>query len=439
MVAPLQQMMSHFSWQAAAWQFPLGLCTGSFLNVLALRTLSERSIIWPPSSCPHCERRLGLLDLIPLASYLLLHGRCRYCHEKISWQYPFVEFLTGVLFVVLLQSFGWDCGIQSGQNHLGGDLTSPHFVCTGWAMVFFVSTLIAICITDFREKLIPHEITYPALLLGIVFSSFYREGGLLNCLAGIGISYVLFDFLAFYGLKFYEYFYYRNNGQKNEIVESTPARATIAGTTEPGPIPAKHYAASDDREVDTIKLGPPGQSLAVNDTDPLIDETFNVDVGDDGRAERMLDEDFEVMGGGDAVLAALIAAWLGLTGLGLVLLLGFIIGTVMGAAYLVAEMRKHKTLGSSLGKIALYSVLGLVLAEGFLWMLYAATGLKQLGPSAFFSNEPWWQLGLGAVFGGMVLGIVAEGSKYSKPFPFGPALALAALVAIFWNPLDTQG
>ena len=69
-------------------------------------------------------------------------------------------------------------------------------------MIFFACTLIAITVTDFKEKLIPHEITYPSMLIGIAFSALVRQD-LLGAMAGIGASYILFDFLAFYGLKVY--------------------------------------------------------------------------------------------------------------------------------------------------------------------------------------------------------------------------------------------
>jgi prepilin signal peptidase PulO-like enzyme (type II secretory pathway) len=111
----------------------IGLFVGSFLNVLALRSLKEQSIIFPPSHCPNCDHRLGIMDLVPVLSYLMLRGRCRYCHQPISWQYPIVEVLTAAAFVILIRYFG--------------------FTVEGVGMVIFACTLIAVCVTDFREKL----------------------------------------------------------------------------------------------------------------------------------------------------------------------------------------------------------------------------------------------------------------------------------------------
>ena len=79
--------------------FLLGLAVGSFLNVVIYRTLHGESPFEGRSRCPHCHRTIRAVDNIPLLSYLLLGGRCRSCRAYISWSYPVVELLTGVLFV----------------------------------------------------------------------------------------------------------------------------------------------------------------------------------------------------------------------------------------------------------------------------------------------------------------------------------------------------
>lgn len=90
----------------AFFVFIIGLCIGSFLNVVILRALSGESIVFPPSKCPKCQNRLKWWHNIPLISYMLLKGRCAFCHEKISIQYPVIEFLTGYLFLTLYLKFG---------------------------------------------------------------------------------------------------------------------------------------------------------------------------------------------------------------------------------------------------------------------------------------------------------------------------------------------
>ena len=81
--------------------FILGLIIGSFLNVVVYRLHVAESITHGRSMCPHCKATIKWYDNIPLLSFILLRFRCRYCREKISWQYPLVEFFTGILFALI--------------------------------------------------------------------------------------------------------------------------------------------------------------------------------------------------------------------------------------------------------------------------------------------------------------------------------------------------
>src|SRR5271155_5777034 len=83
----------------------IGLCVGSLLNVLALRSLSGESLFSPFSNCPKCKHRLSIFDLIPIVYYLCLAGRCRHCKENISWHYPVVEAATAGLFAAIVNHF----------------------------------------------------------------------------------------------------------------------------------------------------------------------------------------------------------------------------------------------------------------------------------------------------------------------------------------------
>lgn len=91
--------------------FFFGSIIGSFLNVCIYRIPEEKSISFPPSSCGSCNTRLKPKDLVPMVSYLFLKGKCRYCGEKVSMQYPIVEAITGLLFVFVFIKFGFtlDC------------------------------------------------------------------------------------------------------------------------------------------------------------------------------------------------------------------------------------------------------------------------------------------------------------------------------------------
>lgn len=83
-----------------------GLLTGSFLNVCIHRVPKGESIVFPQSHCPKCNAQLTAKDLIPLLSFLLLRGSCRYCGKKISSRYPAVEALNAFLYVCFFLKYG---------------------------------------------------------------------------------------------------------------------------------------------------------------------------------------------------------------------------------------------------------------------------------------------------------------------------------------------
>lgn len=90
----------------ALFIFIFGTIIGSFLNVLIYRIPLKLDFVKGRSFCPHCHHELQALDLFPVFSYLFLGGKCRYCKAKISWRYPAIELLTGVLFTLAYLHFG---------------------------------------------------------------------------------------------------------------------------------------------------------------------------------------------------------------------------------------------------------------------------------------------------------------------------------------------
>lgn len=86
--------------------FVSGLVAGSFLNVCIWRLPRGESVVFPPSHCPACGRRLAWRDMVPVLSYVFLRGRCRYCGGRISPRYPLVEAVTGAAFLFLLFRYG---------------------------------------------------------------------------------------------------------------------------------------------------------------------------------------------------------------------------------------------------------------------------------------------------------------------------------------------
>ena len=132
--------------------FVFGTVVGSFLNVVIYRLPHGKSVVSPPSSCPKCGERIAFYDNIPLVSWLLLGARCRKCKVPIPWRYPFVEALTGLLFLGVY----WSHGLV---------VATPVFMILG-------ASLIVVTFVDIDHWIIPNEITFPGIPLGIVWGLF---------------------------------------------------------------------------------------------------------------------------------------------------------------------------------------------------------------------------------------------------------------------------
>jgi len=142
--------------------FLFGLVVGSFLNVVICRLGTKKSALKGRSFCPHCKHTLAWYDLIPVLSFALLKGQCRYCAKKISWQYPLVELATGLLFLLAFRA------VYSGSLTLrtGGGL--------GWGtatslLLAVISFLIVIFVYDLKHYLIPDKIIFPAIVVACLY------------------------------------------------------------------------------------------------------------------------------------------------------------------------------------------------------------------------------------------------------------------------------
>jgi leader peptidase (prepilin peptidase)/N-methyltransferase len=127
--------------------FILGSAVGSFLNCVIYRLETGESFLKGRSYCPHCKHVLSWKDLIPIFSFLILKGKCRYCKKKISFQYPLVELLTGILFVLAIPIYE--------------ALTSIDLIFY-WVLTSF---LIIIFVFDLKHYLIPDKVIYPAIAI----------------------------------------------------------------------------------------------------------------------------------------------------------------------------------------------------------------------------------------------------------------------------------
>jgi leader peptidase (prepilin peptidase) / N-methyltransferase len=153
--------------------FLLGISIGSFLNVLIDRIPKDLSILGR-SVCDHCKHKLGILGLIPLLSFIILRGHCRYCGKAISPRNFIVELLTGSLFVFTSYSLG---------------TFNAELLYT----LFIISVLIAIFFIDLKHQIIPDNITYPAILVSLLYLLFNEQILINNFVSGASASLFFFS------------------------------------------------------------------------------------------------------------------------------------------------------------------------------------------------------------------------------------------------------
>lgn len=131
--------------------FIVGTCVGSFLNVCIYRIPENKSIVTPGSSCPNCSKSIPFYLNIPVLSYIILLGRCKFCKTPISIRYPLIESLTGGIALVTFLWFG------------------PTLSSIYWFV--FICTLLTLSFIDIDHQIIPDVISLPGII--IFASSFY--------------------------------------------------------------------------------------------------------------------------------------------------------------------------------------------------------------------------------------------------------------------------
>lgn len=143
--------------------FIFGLIVGSFLNAYIYRLSVNKSVSQGRSFCPHCHQTLAARDLVPVVSFVMLRGRCRYCHGAISWQYPLVELTTALAWLGLYLYFGFTL------------LTVVYALWTAILIVIFVY--------DLLHQLILDRVTIPAGFV-IFISAYVTERTFDNLIIG---------------------------------------------------------------------------------------------------------------------------------------------------------------------------------------------------------------------------------------------------------------
>ena len=154
--------------------FMFGLLFGSFYNVVGYRIPNNMSIVWPHSFCPKCKHTLKWYELIPVFSFIIQNGKCRKCGCKISYFYPLIELLTGILFVISYLIFGF----------------SVEFILS----LLVSSFLVIVIVSDFNYLIISDEVTIFFSILSILIQFIF-----LGISQGVSsIIYGLFAFILMY-------------------------------------------------------------------------------------------------------------------------------------------------------------------------------------------------------------------------------------------------
>lgn len=145
--------------------FLLGICFGSFANVIIYRWPKGESIVRPPSHCQACGKTLPWSDNVPLLGWLRRRGRCRFCGQKFSIRYFFVELLTGCLFVGAYYFVGWNWYLLE--------------------VLIFLFGLVAASFIDIDHFLLPDVITLTGVVLGLVGALLNPERSFLTAALGV--------------------------------------------------------------------------------------------------------------------------------------------------------------------------------------------------------------------------------------------------------------
>lgn len=171
--------------------FVLGAIIGSFLNVIILR-LPKGEAMTGRSHCVDCGHELAAKDLVPVLSFILLRGRCRYCRKPISTRYLYVEIMTGLLFVLAF--------LASGLEHVAPFFSGAEIVML-LRTLFIISVLVVIFSIDYEHHLILDVVLVSSTVLLFMFNiaSDYFQGNLLNnssALIGLASGFALFLFFG---------------------------------------------------------------------------------------------------------------------------------------------------------------------------------------------------------------------------------------------------
>ena len=165
--------------------FVIGLCIGSFLNVVALRAFTGESIVLPASKCPKCGAKIRPYDNIPVLSWLILGGKCRDCKNSISIQYPIVEFITGIGFLGFYFHFS--------KFFIDTDIIWRNAILLPFFLILFCLAIV-ISITDIKEKVVFDVHTISLAVVIVLFQ--FMGGNFKEAIIGLVIGALSMEILS---------------------------------------------------------------------------------------------------------------------------------------------------------------------------------------------------------------------------------------------------
>ncbi|MGN0197826.1 MAG: prepilin peptidase [Candidatus Gastranaerophilaceae bacterium] len=165
--------------------FVIGLCIGSFLNVVALRAFTGESIVLPASKCPKCGAKIRPYDNIPVLSWLILGGKCRDCKNSISIQYPIVEFITGIGFLGFYFHFS--------KFFIDTDIILRNAILLPFFLILFCLAIV-ISITDIKEKVVFDVHTISLAVVIVLFQ--FMGGNFKEAIIGLIIGALSMEILS---------------------------------------------------------------------------------------------------------------------------------------------------------------------------------------------------------------------------------------------------
>jgi len=155
-----------------------GFIIGSFLNCVLYR-LEQEETLYGRSYCPHCKHVLAWFDLVPIISFFLLGGKCRYCLKSISLQYPAIELITGFVFLII-------------SYYIFPRVTEMLFF---W---YIASAFIIIFVYDLKHYLIPDKVLFWAILITFAYQLLFQLHFLIYNSFWSALAFCAFFFILFY-------------------------------------------------------------------------------------------------------------------------------------------------------------------------------------------------------------------------------------------------